>query len=90
MVMRGSPQRPSQRLDAWHRSRRPRSSVVIGCASDRPPLRAAISAAFIGRMDVSGTGRSLPSLSTSTTVPSERIFALGVVLLMFFRLSGRD
>ena len=38
----------------------------------------------MGRIGVSGNGRSVPSGSTSTTVPSGRILAIVVVLLMSF------
>src|SRR5260370_2203917 len=66
------------------------SSDVIGRASGSAAAAAAISASVIGRIGVSGKGRSLPSLITSTIVPSARIFAVVVVLLMLFCPSGRD
>ncbi len=66
------------------------SSAVMGRASGSAPAAASISASVIGRMDVSGNGRSVPSASTSTTVTSDRILAVVVVLLMFFGPPGRD
>src|SRR5580704_17267700 len=66
------------------------SSAVMGRASGSAPAAASISASVIGRMDSSGNGRSVPPTRTSTTVPSDRIFAVVGVLLMFFRPPGRD
>jgi hypothetical protein len=41
-------------------------------------------------MGMSGKGVSLPPCDTLTTLPSGRILAVIVVLLMFFRPSGRN
>ena len=62
----------------------------MGRASGSAAAPDLISASVIARIGVSGNGRSLPSLITSTIVPSARIFAVVVVLLMSFRASGRD
>src|SRR5580704_9973496 len=66
------------------------SSAVMGRASGSASAAASISASLIGHTDLSGNDRSVPSLSTSTTVPSDRIFAVVVVLLMSFCPPGRD
>src|SRR5712671_2515791 len=58
------------------------SSDVIGRASGSACAASSTSCGVIGRIGVSGIGRSLPSASTSTTEPSGRIFAIVVVLLM--------
>src|ERR1019366_2709469 len=66
------------------------SSAVMGRASGSAIAAASISASVIGRMGVYGNGSPVPSRTSSTTVPSDRIFAVVVVVLMFFRPPGRD
>jgi hypothetical protein len=72
---------PSRRPQFFRRHR-PRIGVGRGGRRDLRPV--------IGRIGLFGNGRSLPSPSASTTVPSARIFAVGVVLLMSCCPSGRD
>ena len=82
----------SARRKVFVRGTRPdvrHSSAIIGRASGSAAA-ALISSSVIGRMGISGKGHSSPFSKTSTTVPSERIFAVVVFLLMFFRSSGRN
>src|SRR5580704_15996512 len=67
-----------------------RCSGVMGRASGSACAAATISASVISRIGVGGNGRSRPSFSTSTTVPSDRIFAAIIFSLIFFRPPGRD
>src|SRR5437764_8564613 len=66
------------------------SSGVNGRASGSAQAAASISSSVIGRIGVSEKRRSLPSASTSTSVPSGRILAIVVVLLIFRCPPGRD
>ena len=65
------------------------SSFVMGRASKSAFAAVCISSLVIERIGVSVNGRSSPSSNTSTIDPLDRIFAVVIVLFMFFCPSGR-